>query len=68
MKRIITTGIYGLVVAVFFTGCSPLNKNMRVDFEEIQTSAGADVRKETNENGENRLGFTDERKTNRRLF
>ena len=48
MKRIITTGIYGLVVAVFFTGCSPLNKNMRVDFEEIQTSAGADVRKETN--------------------
>jgi len=62
VKRIITTGIYGLVVAVFFTGCSPLNKNMRVDFEEIQTSAGADVRKETNENGENRLGFTDEEK------
>lgn len=62
MKRIITTGICGLAVAIFFTGCSPLNGSMKVDFEEIQTSAAADVRKETDENGENRLGFTDEEK------
>lgn len=58
MKRIITAA--GLAVTVFFTGCSSLAGSMEVDYREIQTSVAAEVA--TDENGENRLGITEEDK------
>lgn len=60
MKRMITAVLFGLAVTVFFTGCSSLIGSMEVNYEEIQTSAAAEA--VTDENGENRLGITDETK------
>ena len=59
VKRIITAGIWSLAVAVFFTGCSSLAGSATVDIEEIRSSAEAEA--VTDENGENRLGITEER-------
>ena len=50
----------GLAVTVFFTGCSSLTGSMEVDYKEIQTSAAFEA--VTDENGENRLGITEETK------
>ena len=60
MKRIITAVLMGLAVTVFFTGCSSLTGSMEVDYKEIQTSAAFEA--VTDENGENRLGITEETK------
>lgn len=60
VKRMITAVLFSLAVTVFFTGCSSLVGSMEVDYEEIQTSAAAEA--VTDENGENRLGITEETK------
>ena len=61
MKRILTTILIPMTVAIFFTGCSSLSGDAGVDMSEIQSSALQEA--VTDENGDSRLDMNEEKET-----
>ena len=61
MKRILTTILLPMTVAMFFTGCSSLAGDAHVDMTEIESSAWQEAY--TDENGDRRLDMNEEKET-----